>query len=131
MRLEPIHVLYMYIKCIYTFSPQEERLDILKALSKDMSLESTADLRRVARSTENYTGADLKAVLYSAQLRAAHRVLREEKADITTSTENSDSRSKEAVGKGSATARVMVFRLSGPRCSELEGKPDLELRVIL
>ena len=39
------------------------------------------DLHELARSsyTEHFTGADLKALLYNAQLQAAHTVLDEEK----------------------------------------------------
>ena len=48
--------------------PQEERLAILKALTKDMHLESKASLKQIAQNSPDYTGADLKAVLYSAQL---------------------------------------------------------------
>ena len=60
---------------------EEERASILRALSREMQLgaelQTDAALRKVAERCEGYTGADLQAVLYNAQLEAIHEALGE------------------------------------------------------
>ena len=56
----------------------------MKALSRDVPLKEDVDLRKIAEDCTNFTGADLKALLYNAQLQAAHEALR-----ITQEEENS------------------------------------------
>ncbi|KAF2707141.1 peroxisome biosynthesis protein-like protein (PAS1/Peroxin-1) [Pleomassaria siparia CBS 279.74] len=61
----------------------EERIDILKAVTRSLNLapsllqsgDSGEDLREIAQRTEGYSGADLQAVVYNAQLEAIHDVL--------------------------------------------------------
>jgi peroxin-1 len=61
----------------------EERIDILKAVTRKLNLapsllesdQSGENLREIARRTEGYSGADLQAVVYNAQLEAIHDVL--------------------------------------------------------
>ena len=61
----------------------EERIDILKAVTRKLHLapsiistDSSGDnLREIAQRTEGYSGADLQAVVYNAQLEAIHDVL--------------------------------------------------------
>ncbi|KAF2015951.1 AAA-domain-containing protein [Aaosphaeria arxii CBS 175.79] len=61
----------------------EERIDILKAVTAKVnlapSLMDTSDagqnLRAIARRTEGFSGADIQAVVYNAQLEAIHDVL--------------------------------------------------------
>jgi peroxin-1 len=61
----------------------EERIDILKAVTRKLNLapsllesdNSGENLREIARRTEGYSGADLQAVVYNAQLEAIHDVL--------------------------------------------------------
>lgn len=61
----------------------EERIDILKAVTRKLHLapsilESSPtgeNLREIAQRTEGYSGADLQAVVYNAQLEAIHDVL--------------------------------------------------------
>ena len=101
-----------------------------------MSLQSRDDLRHVAHETEDYTGADLKAILYSAQLRAAHRVLDEERKDTNTvATSSSADTASEGTMRGepaSTVTRVMVCRLTSPaEYMELQANPDLEQRVYM
>ncbi|XP_037330701.2 peroxisome biogenesis factor 1 [Pungitius pungitius] len=50
----------------------EARAEILKALSAGMALAADVDLEQLAAATEQFTGADLKALLYNAQLEAVH-----------------------------------------------------------
>lgn len=60
-------------KSLYCPPPDlEARLEILQALSSGLSLAADVDLEQLAASTEQFTGADLKALLYNAQLEAVH-----------------------------------------------------------
>lgn len=59
---------------------QEARLDILCVLSRRVSM-SGVNLKELASQTEGFTGADLKALLYSAQLAAAHEALDRKKRE--------------------------------------------------
>lgn len=51
---------------------QEARVEILKALSVGVTFAADVDLEQMAEKTEQFTGADLKALLYNAQLEAFH-----------------------------------------------------------
>ena len=65
-------------KCVICDIPDEmERLDILTKIVKKsgIHLESELDLREVAKLTENYSGADLQALCYNANLKGIHRKL--------------------------------------------------------
>jgi len=65
----------------------DDRLDILRALSKKLRVnsrvladdESHRSLAEIARRTEGYSGADLQALIYNAQLEAIHSVLGDHK----------------------------------------------------
>ncbi|CAL9691392.1 unnamed protein product [Knipowitschia caucasica] len=60
-------------KCLYCPPPnQEERVEILKALSGGLCLDVDVELERLAADTELFTGADLRALIYNAQLEAVH-----------------------------------------------------------
>ena len=62
---------------------EEDRLDILRAVAKDLHIHSSVfqgskaehDLAEVARRTEGYTGADLQAIMYNSHLEAIHDTL--------------------------------------------------------
>lgn len=54
---------------------QSSRCEILKALSHSLSLASDVDFEYLAAETDQFTGADLKALLYNAQLEAIHNSL--------------------------------------------------------
>lgn len=61
-------------KSLYCPPPDlESRVEILKALSVGLVLDADVDLGQLAAATEQFTGADLKALLYNAQLEAVHR----------------------------------------------------------
>ncbi|XP_064639105.1 peroxisomal ATPase PEX1-like [Lineus longissimus] len=51
---------------------ENERLEILEALTRKMILADDVDLAAVAKVCEHFTGADFKGLLYSAQLEAIH-----------------------------------------------------------
>ncbi|XP_054420545.1 peroxisomal ATPase PEX1 isoform X1 [Pteronotus mesoamericanus] len=60
-------------KCVYCPPPdQVSRLEILNVLSDSLPLAEDVDLQHVASVTDSFTGADLKALLYNAQLEALH-----------------------------------------------------------
>ncbi|EFA04352.1 uncharacterized protein Pex1 [Tribolium castaneum] len=59
--------------------PQENsRLEILKVLSKCLNFSNDVDLGKIASATEGFSGADLQAVLYSAQLDSVKELLQDE-----------------------------------------------------
>lgn len=62
------------------FPSPQERLDILKVLSKKLPMASDVTLEGVARKTEGFSGADLQALLSDAQLAAVHDLLNSEDA---------------------------------------------------
>jgi peroxin-1 len=61
---------------------EEDRLDILRAVSEKLKLDEhvmrsdgASTLREVAQRTQGYSGADLQAVIYNAHLEAIHDIL--------------------------------------------------------
>eukprot|EP00057_Strongylocentrotus_purpuratus_P021200 XP_011675674.1 PREDICTED: peroxisome biogenesis factor 1 [Strongylocentrotus purpuratus] len=63
-------------KCLFCPIPTaEERVEILQALARKMTLRSNVDLAAIAKKLDHFTGADLKALLYNAQLEAIHSTL--------------------------------------------------------
>lgn len=53
----------------------DERLSILKSLVENVNLAPDVDLEQVANSTEGFTGADLHAILYTAQMTSARYLM--------------------------------------------------------
>ncbi|KAF9238473.1 P-loop containing nucleoside triphosphate hydrolase protein [Melanogaster broomeanus] len=51
---------------------EEDRRDILKAVSRKVTLGSSVDLDEIARLTAGYSGADLQALVYNAHLQVVH-----------------------------------------------------------
>ncbi|XP_053570014.1 peroxisomal ATPase PEX1 isoform X2 [Bombina bombina] len=63
-------------ECLYCPPPEQmSRLEILKGLSQQMLLDVDVNFQQIATMTEHFTGADLKALLYNAQLEAIHAKL--------------------------------------------------------
>ncbi|XP_072532192.1 peroxisomal ATPase PEX1 isoform X2 [Salminus brasiliensis] len=63
-------------KSLYCPPPDRDaRVEILKALTYSMPLAADVDMEQIAVATELFTGADLKALLYNAQLEAIHSSL--------------------------------------------------------
>lgn len=48
----------------------DERLEILQWLSKTLTIDSTVDLVALAKKLDNYTGADIKSILTTANMKA-------------------------------------------------------------
>jgi peroxin-1 len=53
----------------------DERVSILEALRRKLSLGDDVDFYELAGRTQGYTGADLQAMLYNAHLEAVHNVI--------------------------------------------------------
>ena len=56
------------------FCCQDQRHSILRCLSKTARLADDVDLSELAKRSVNFTGADLRALLFNAQLAAVHEV---------------------------------------------------------
>ncbi|KAK9698166.1 hypothetical protein RND81_08G086300 [Saponaria officinalis] len=57
------------------FPDKQDRLDILRVLSKKIPLADDVDLEAIAATTDGFSGADLQALLSDAQLAAAQEIL--------------------------------------------------------
>uniref|UniRef100_A0A8C5LEW0 Peroxisomal ATPase PEX1 n=1 Tax=Jaculus jaculus TaxID=51337 RepID=A0A8C5LEW0_JACJA len=78
-------------KCVYCPPPdQVSRLEILNILSDSLPLADDVDLQHVASVTDSFTGADLKALLYNAQLEALHGRLLSNRLQDGGSSSDSD-----------------------------------------
>lgn len=73
-----------YKRC--NFLLQEERLSILKVLSRSLGLYKDVNLEYIATATEGYTGADLQSILYTAQLTSMEYVLSETETEVSRRT---------------------------------------------
>ncbi|KAF2109073.1 P-loop containing nucleoside triphosphate hydrolase protein [Lophiotrema nucula] len=102
----------------------EERIDILKAVTRKVHLapsllgsgEEKENLRDIAQRTEGYSGADLQAVVYNAQLEAIHDVLGEsELGDPTKSgPKKTQSNGTSKGGKEKSIPEFTHFRFGDP-----------------
>ncbi|OAL53288.1 peroxisome biosynthesis protein-like protein (PAS1/Peroxin-1) [Pyrenochaeta sp. DS3sAY3a] len=97
----------------------EERIDILKAVTRKLHLApsvltfdtSGENLREIAQRTEGYSGADLQAVVYNAQLEAIHDVLEEtELGDPTKSASAKKTTSSSTAAKDKSIPEFTHFR---------------------
>ncbi|EAL62534.1 peroxisomal biogenesis factor 1 [Dictyostelium discoideum AX4] len=60
-------------KSLYCNIPEfNERLDILTCLKSKMNLSPSISLEQLSTNTQYYTGADLRALMYNAQLKSIH-----------------------------------------------------------
>ncbi|KAE8828991.1 hypothetical protein PTNB73_05878 [Pyrenophora teres f. teres] len=91
----------------------EERIDILRAVTRKLHLAPSVlksgtegeNLRDIALRTEGYSGADLQAVVYNAQLEAIHDVL----GDVDPSRIDSENK-KDGDGKEKGIPEFSYFR---------------------
>lgn len=60
-----------------TLPDRQERRQILDIICRNISLQTDVDLDIIADQTEFYSGADLQAIFFTAQVAAAHEHLRE------------------------------------------------------
>ncbi|NWS37592.1 PEX1 factor, partial [Probosciger aterrimus] len=109
-------------KCLYCPPPdQNSRYEILKALSHSLSLANDVDFQDLAAKTERFTGADLKALLYNAQLEAIHTNLGSGSTQDFVSSSDSDF---------SLSSMVFLNHSSGSDDSAIDGEVGLEHSLI-
>ncbi|XP_062461084.1 peroxisomal ATPase PEX1 isoform X5 [Pezoporus occidentalis] len=109
-------------KCLYCPPPdQNSRYEILKALSRSLSLANDVDFQDLAAKTEWFTGADLKALLYNAQLEAIHTNLSSGSTQDFVSSSDSDF---------SLSSMVFLNHSSGSDDSAVDGEVGLEHSLI-
>ncbi|KAF2854526.1 peroxisome biosynthesis protein-like protein (PAS1/Peroxin-1) [Plenodomus tracheiphilus IPT5] len=95
----------------------EERIDILKAVTRKLHLAPsllTSDnagenLREIAQRTEGYSGADLQAVVYNAQLEAIHDVLGDSEGGDPTKIGGGDKQNGGSGGKSNKEKGIPEF----------------------
>lgn len=92
---------------------QEERLDILRAVSGSFPLDEAAGegmLEVLSQRTEGFTGADLKALFVNAQFESVHELLeKEENEDGDVGDNSSGSKSKSKDLKHREETKVVLF----------------------
>ncbi|KAI6040613.1 P-loop containing nucleoside triphosphate hydrolase protein [Pisolithus marmoratus] len=54
---------------------EEDRKEILNAVSHKVTLDTSVDFGEIARATEGFSGADLQALVYNAHLRVVHAAI--------------------------------------------------------
>ncbi|XP_025954445.2 peroxisomal ATPase PEX1 isoform X3 [Dromaius novaehollandiae] len=109
-------------KCLYCPPPdQTSRYEILKALGHSLSLANDVDFQYLAEKTEHFTGADLKALLYNAQLEAVHSSLGSGLPQDFGSSSDSDV---------SLSSMVFLNHSSGSDDSAIDGEAGLEQSLI-
>ncbi|NXH20980.1 PEX1 factor, partial [Bucco capensis] len=109
-------------KCLYCPPPdQHSRYEILKALSHSLSLATDVDFQDVAAKTEQFTGADLKALLYNAHLEAIHSHLAAASTQDFGSSSDSDF---------SLSSMVFLNHSSGSEDSAIDGEAGLEQSLV-
>ncbi|CAL8296525.1 unnamed protein product [Lota lota] len=113
-------------KSLYCPPPDaEDRVEILRALSKGLTLAPDVDLRQLAEATEFFTGADLKALLYNAQLEAVHgRATRPHTLQVSTEPPACCSDSD-----GSLSSMIFLNNSSASEDSAGEAEPALALSL--
>ncbi|NXB82649.1 PEX1 factor, partial [Donacobius atricapilla] len=109
-------------KCLYCPPPdQNSRYEILKALSHSLSLANDVDFQDLAAKTEQFTGADLKALLYNAQLEAIHTNLNLGLTQDFGSSSDSDF---------SLSSMVFLNHSSSSDDSAIDGEAELEHSLV-
>lgn len=75
-------------RTVYCALPnKDDRESILKALSKNLKLNDDVDFGEIAEKSEGFTGADLQAVLYSAQMIPIKQLKTNENLDLLATKE--------------------------------------------
>ncbi|KAF3833810.1 hypothetical protein F7725_025014, partial [Dissostichus mawsoni] len=110
-------------KSLYCPPPDlEDRVEILRALSSGVALAADVDLDQLAAATEQFTGADLKALLYNAQLEAVHSSMGSSTPHDLTCGSDSDM---------SLSSMMFPNNSSGSDDSVGEGDPALDQSMVL
>ncbi|PKC11770.1 AAA-domain-containing protein [Rhizophagus irregularis] len=86
----------------------QERIEILKALSRKMELNEDIDLSYYAEKCEGYSGADLQALLYNAHLKAIHEAIDTEKS-LEKYKSNSDGNDMQFISLNAKSANTVTL----------------------
>ncbi|CEL56526.1 Peroxisome biosynthesis protein PAS1 OS=Komagataella pastoris GN=PEX1 PE=3 SV=1 [Rhizoctonia solani AG-1 IB] len=91
----------------------DERREILEAVSRKIALAPNVDLNQIARQTEGFSGADLQALVYNAQLEVVHEELASKSQELTESlsTERNEDRVRVEVVGGAVMTRAETAAL--------------------
>jgi len=84
-------------KCLLCgFPTAEDRLSIIQALTRTANTDPSIDFEDIANRTEGFTGADIQALIYNAQLASVHNVLDDPsvKANDKEESETEESRTE-------------------------------------
>lgn len=88
----------------------EDRLDIMKAVAPKINLGKEVDLKKWAEKTEGFSGADLQALLYNANLETIHQSIEQVKKNEDENSKKDSANSKEK--------KTQFIKLGGGRKSE-------------
>jgi peroxin-1 len=108
----------------------EERIDILQAVTRKLHLapsvlstsSSGKNLREIAQRTEGYSGADLQAVVYNAQLEAIHDVLGD--TDLSAPVKGKKNGTSSGDGKDKGIPEFTHFRYGDTPSSSSSSPPS-------
>ncbi|KAG8912248.1 Peroxisome biosynthesis protein pex1, partial [Tulasnella sp. 408] len=112
---------------------EDERFEILQALSRKIAISDSVSLRALARETEGYSGADLQAIMYNAHLEVVHEAVaadtqkdeptqangvQNQVVDFTTFGGSSDGAVTARAERAAMERRLQVMLSSGNRKSK-------------
>ncbi|KAI8823778.1 P-loop containing nucleoside triphosphate hydrolase protein [Fimicolochytrium jonesii] len=126
-----------------------DRLEILQTVSRKLTLAPTVDLPSLARRTEGFSGADLQALVYNAQLEGVHGVIDHVGGDVKgedeTGTKEGEKEGRDGEGqrefvvaergrvvvlergeKGAIVAKIEAMEKSAKTSSENNGRSDTD-----
>ena len=111
------------------------------ALSKDLPLSSDVDFKHIASITSRYTGADLKALLYNAQLLQVRRTLDSKNqtdlhdhVTITISDEGSSSSTPPTIVSShsiTSSKKVWQYCFNGQKGIKKSVVADTRVRIVV
>jgi peroxin-1 len=75
----------------------QDRLDIMRACARKVALSDEIDLAAYVDETDGYSGADLQAVIYNANLEAIHATISANKTEKESSDDMTDSQQENSI----------------------------------
>ncbi|KAI8622453.1 P-loop containing nucleoside triphosphate hydrolase protein [Chytriomyces sp. MP71] len=92
----------------------DERIEILEAVSRKLQLSEHLDFSAYGDACENFTGADLQGLIYSAQLEAIHEQIDEKPVPSANLAPEAGGTAKgKGKGKGKAKAPIQEENVKG------------------
>ena len=111
------------------------RQQILRAVAVKLDLAPEVDLLEWAKTTEDYSGADLQAVLYNAHLNAIHegidveRLTAADKENKSPEADGDDQRLEFSVAVASRNSKSQMPRMTAAERGYLENRVGLFRRL--